>query len=174
MKKLFAKISKLVSKIHMPFTHKKMTEDECLKIMSILQDGDVVLTHTSGELSNVALAHFGHAGIFMSGRIYEATTLKVKRTHPLFFLARKDDIRVLRPKLGMKTADMFYFLEENLGLAYDFEFESDDGQFYCFELVAEAFKMGSNLSVNKVKTPIGEQYLAKTFMTNEFDIVWKK
>jgi len=173
MKKFFGMLSKIVSKIHMPFTHKAMTEALCLEAMAVLQDGDILLTHTRGELSNVVLSHWGHAGSFMQGKVFEATTAQIKKTCPIFFLSRKDDVIILRPKLGVKIADMHYFLAENVGRSYDFEFESNDGQFYCFELVAEALKMSSNLSINQVRTPLGKQYLAKSFLTNEFDVVWK-
>lgn len=174
MKHFCALMAKLIAKIHFPYTHKLMCESECLELIGVLQDGDVILTHTSGELSNAVLNHFGHAGLVNNKKIYEATTLVIKKTDPMFFLSRKDDVIVLRPRLGLKLADMNYFLEENLGRSYDFEFESNDGQFYCFELVAEALKMCSNLSIDTVKTPLGKQFLAKSFLTSEFEIVWKR
>lgn len=156
--------SKLISKIRVPFTHKKMTESRCIKALNILQDGDIILTHTSGEFSNLVLDYWSHAGIYVKGKIYEATTESVKKTSPMFFLARKDDILIMRPILKVDAELAYDFLEENLGKSYDFEFESNDGQFYCFELVAETLNECSKYNIQQVRTPIGKQYLAKCFI----------
>jgi hypothetical protein len=168
MKSIFAKLAKLISKVHIPTNHKRMTEARCHAILECLKDGDIILTHTRGELSNVFLDKYGHAGIYLNGFIYEATTEFVKRTDPMFFLARKDDIKIMRPIAHFEPSEVLYFLEENLGHAYDFEFESGDGQFYCFELAAEALMCGRFPKISKVSTPLGEQFLAKSFMTGNF------
>ena len=82
----------------MPFNHKKMTEAECVAIIGMLKAGDILLSHTRGELSNVALAHWGHAAIYSEKGLYESVTAGNKETDLMFFLSRKDDVMVLRPK----------------------------------------------------------------------------
>lgn len=174
MKKLISIISKMIAKIHMPFNHKKMTEVDCMGIISIMKDGDVLLTHTAGELSNVVLAFLGHGSIVNNGKVWESVTAGTKDTDPMFFLSRKDAVCLYRPKFKVDIAAMNYFLCENKGRKYDFEFEGDDGQFYCFEYVACALNSASRVKVYPVKTPIGSQYLAKSFINENFDLIWKK
>lgn len=174
MKKILGLISKLISKVHMPFNHKKMTEQECIEIIEIVQDGDVLLTHTRGELSNVVLAYFGHGSIFSKGGVYEAVTQGTKETDPMFFLSRKDDVLVLRPKFHINKETLHYFLSSNKGKGYDFEFEMNDGQFYCFEYIASGINKNASVKVYPVRTPLGPKYLAKSFQNENFDIVWKK
>lgn len=174
MKKLLGFLSKMISKVHAPFNHKKMTELECLEIINELKDGDVLLTHTSGELSNFFLAYFGHGAIFSKGAICEAVTAGTKETDPMYFLSRKDDVLVLRPKFHINKDTLHYFLSSNEGKGYDYEFESEDGQFYCFEYVACGINKNAQVKVYPVKTPFGAKYLAKSFQNENFEVVWKR
>lgn len=174
MKKILGFLSKIVSKIHAPFNHKKMTEQECIEIIESLKDGDVLLTHTSGELSNFFLDYYSHGAIFSKGGLFEAVTKGTKETDPMFFLSRKDDVLVLRPKFHINTDTLHYFLSSNTGKGYDFEFESEDGQFYCFEYVACGINKNAKVKVYPVRTPAGSQYLSKSFQNENFDIVWKR
>lgn len=174
MKKFFGLLAKIVAKIHAPFNHKKMTEQDCIEILEVIQDGDVLLTHTSGELSNLFLAFFGHGAIFSKGSIFEAVTKGTKETDPMFFLSRKDDVLVLRPKFHINKDTLHYFLSSNENKEYDYEFESEDGQFYCFEYVATGINKNAKVKVYPVKTPLGAKYLAKSFQNENFEVVWKK
>ena len=174
MKKLLSKISKIIAKIHFPYNHKKMTESECLEIIKMMKDGDVLLTHTSGELSNIVLDFLGHGAIVNKSKIWEAVTAGTKDTDPMFFLSRKDSVYLYRPRFPISLDTMDYFLQENKNLKYDFEFESNDGQFYCFEYVASALNSSSRVKVYPIKTPIGSQYLAKSFINENFELIWHK
>lgn len=172
--KIFGKLSKIISKIHFPYNHKKMTEVECVEILNILKDGDVLLTHTSGELSNFFLDYFGHGAIFSKLKIYEAVTAGTKETDPMFFLSRKDDVLVLRPKFHINKDTLHYFLSSNENKEYDFEFESEDGQFYCFEYVSCGINKNAKVKVYPVKTILGQKYLAESFRNENFEVIWQR
>ena len=101
-------------------------------------------------------------------RVYESTTTGVSCTWLVYFLAHKDDFKVLRPNFQFDTKVLIDFLKKSVGSEYDFEFESGDNQFYCFELVASAYMQASQTVIDPIKTPAGYQYLAKSFLTDKF------
>ena len=174
MKKFFAFMAKVVAKFHMPFNHKKMTELDCLKVINLMQDGDILLSKTNGELSNVFLEEYSHAGIVNKSMIFEAVTGGTKVTDPMFFLSRKDGVILLRPRFKVEINDLNYFLHENLNKAYDFEFEDRDGQFYCYEYVASAINESSFVKIEKVRTPLGLKFMAKSFLVSDSETIWEK
>lgn len=166
--KFLAFISKWASKVHFPFTRKKVTQESIYRAIEVLRPGDIILTHTRGELSNVALDHWSHAGVYLPGLIYEATTHGVVRTNLIHFLSRKDDFKILRPTFEFDYITLATFLNDAVGAKYDFEFEQDDQQFYCFELVAQSFNKSSEIKLNPVRTPAGYQFLHKSFGPEHF------
>jgi len=174
MKRIFSFLSKLVSRIHTPYNHKKLTELDCLKVMNLMQDGDIILSKTNGELSNFFLEEYSHAGIVNKSMIFEAVTSGTRATDPMFFLSRKDGIILLRPRFKVKLDELNYFLSENLNKLYDFEFEDRDGQFYCYEYVASAINESSLEKIEKVRTLVGLKYMAKSFLLSNMETVWEK
>jgi uncharacterized protein YycO len=161
-------LSKLCSKIHLPYTRKRVTQKKIESALYNLKPGDMILTHVDGELSSLLLSHWSHAGISDIGRVYEATTTGVTCSWLVYFLAHKDDFKILRPTFHYDTKILFDFLKNSVGAKYDFEFESGDNQFYCFELVAAAYMQASQAVISPVKTPAGYQYLAKSFLDKNF------
>jgi uncharacterized protein YycO len=174
IKKIIALFSKLISKVHMPFNHKKMTEAECIAIIGMIKPGDILLTHTRGELSNIALDHWGHGAIYSLSGLWEAVTAGVKPTELMFFLSRKDDVLVLRPRFGVDTSRLDRYCKYAEGTAYDYSFETGAEKIYCFEYCADAIMESSSAKIETKRTPLGKQYLASSFLENDFDVVWKK
>jgi len=168
LKKILSKSSKVVSKVHLPYTRKRVTQLQIEKALSVLKPGDLILTHVDGELSNIVLSHWSHAGISNMGRVYEATTKGVVASWFVYFLAHKDEFKILRPTFDFDHIGLVTFLESAKGLPYDFEFETNDKQFYCFELAAVAYMQVSNVVINPSRTPAGYQYLAKSFSSDLF------
>lgn len=168
MKHFFAFISRHASKVHFPFTRKKVEQKDIYKAISVLRPGDIILTHVNGEMSNIALNHWSHVGIYQPGLVYEATTHGVVDSNLVYFLAKKDDFKILRPTFKFDHIQMATFLNGTLGKDYDFEFESNDQQYYCFELAAVAYMQSSEVVINPVKTLAGHQYLHKSFSPDLF------
>lgn len=161
---MIRKLARFFSRIHMPFSRKRLHEKEVLRFISNLENGDVVLTHTRGELTNFGLSYWSHAGVFYEGRIYEATTEGVISTNPYYFFAKKDAATIYRPLFSFGLNELKYFFFSNLNAPYDFDFKDSDKEFYCFELVARAFaySTASLVKFKKRRTLFGEKYLAST------------
>lgn len=166
----------------MPFNHKDMTEEECYQIEAIIQPGDVILTATRGEFSNVFLEYWSHGMIFSKSGLWEATTKGVRKSHIMYALGRKDDVIILRPRFKLDLNRMDAFCKYAEGTAYDYGFESSAEELYCFELVADALIAGHSGDVDKPhpeivsckKTLLGEKYLASCFLNEKYEIVWKR
>lgn len=141
-----------------------MHENQIFQLISKLRDGDVVFSHVRGELTNFGLSYWSHAGVFYQGKIYEATTLGVIASDPIYFFAKKDDATIYRPLFSLTLQTLKYFFESNLNAPYDFDFKDSDKEFYCFELAARAFLYSSISPVKfrKRRTLLGEKYLAST------------
>jgi len=174
MKKVISFFSKMISKVHMPFNHKQMTEAECIAIIGIIKPGDILLTHTRGELSNIALDHWGHGAIYSLKGLYESVTAGLKETDLMFFLSRKDDVMVLRPKFKIYEESLQRYCENAVGTLYDYSFETGAQKLYCFEFVADAIMWAGSDEIETKRTPLGRQYLASSFQNENFEIVWQK
>lgn len=176
VKSIIAKISKFISKIHIPYNHKKMTEEECQEVISILRPGDVVLSHTDGELSNIFLEYWGHGMIISNSGLYESVTSGVRKTDMMYSFSRKDDLIVLRHNFELNTMLLGQYCNYALGTLYDYNFETSAEKIYCFELVVDAIRYSSKFDCNIFlkKTLIGRQYLGSSFFNENFDVVWKK
>ena len=111
--KILGKLSKFVSHIRLPYVRKKVTQAQIKKVISTCRPGDLVLTHVDGELSSLFLDHWSHAGILDMGLVYDASTTGVDSNWTAFFLARKDDFKILRPKFQFDTKELLDFLERN-------------------------------------------------------------
>jgi uncharacterized protein YycO len=164
LKKYIRKCIVYSSRIHAPFSRKILTQSQCENFISILKDGDVVFSHVRGELTNLGLSHWSHAGIFYKGKIYEATTSGVHASDPMFFMAKKDDITIYRPTFSLHNEALEYFLNSNLNVPYDFDFEDGEKEFYCFELVARSYFYSTigEIQIKKFVTPVGKKYLASS------------
>ena len=182
MKSIIATLSKFISKIHIPYNHKKMTEEECEEIISILKPGDVVLSHTDGELSNLFLEYWGHGMIISTSGLYEAVTLGVRETNMMYAFSRKDDIIVLRPRFPIYENQLESWCKYAEGTSYDYNFETSAEKLYCFEMVMDSLIAGSDFRyyqeiINYKKTLLGEQILGSSFtdkVGTEFEVAWRK
>lgn len=171
-KKIMSKIAQITSKIHMPYTRKKVTQEIVYRALKVLKPGDLILTHVDGELTSIVLSYYSHAAIYDIGTVWEATTHGVVESNIIFFLAHKDDFAIYRPNFKFDAHKIPEFLKTTLGVAYDFEFNSDNKTFYCFELAAVAYMQTSKAIISPIKTIAGNQYLSRSFMTDNFTRVF--
>jgi uncharacterized protein YycO len=119
-------------------------------IKSKLQAGDVVLTKTSGEFSNLIIpGQYKHAGMYVGdGKIVESIGSGVREISLEEFLTTKDYAGVFRPIFadGYHMALAAQWAKSQVGKPYDYEFSSENESFYCFELSYSAYReaMGDN------------------------------
>lgn len=148
-------------------------------LMKGLKPGDVLLRGYDKYLDGKFIPDpkgYSHAGIYIGdNQVIHAASPCVQTIHLIDF-CQADRIMVLRPKTcALESVELAH---DGLGVPYDFNYKSDIGRLYCFELVAlchpemaiETFKVKKFLGLVK-----RECYLAKSLYENEgFTKVYEK
>lgn len=141
--KVVRPISKLIGMIHAPFSHKKVCAKDYHLIQGMALPGDILLSHTCGELTNYFIpGPWKHSAVMgFDGKVIEAVGSGVRMVDLFDFLRTKDYVAHLRPNLGeaVRASAAVYALG-CVGSGYDYEFESKDKEFYCSELVNTSYK----------------------------------
>jgi len=142
---LFKPILKRIAEWHAPYTHKKMTGKDYYHLRDELKIGTVLLSKTYGEASNIINpTEMKHSALYV-GRIMndeicyviEAVGKGVKLTDLVTFVTSKDELVVCKPNFITTDEQEFGTQEKALnyiGRSYDYYFEMEDDELYCFEL----------------------------------------
>jgi len=139
---------KFIGKIHLPFTRRKFTGMDYYNIRDTILPGDILLTSTRGEPTNLFNASEpNHGAIYVGGEgkckyVIEALGQGVVKTDLVSFLMSKDDVVILRPLPDNKVVRVkaCRFANEMIGKEYDYLFETGDDSYYCFELIIRAYQ----------------------------------
>jgi len=138
-------VSKLIAKIHAPFSHKKIWARHIEAARLYIKPGAVFVTLVEGELANVFIpGEVSHAAIASVEKdfVVEAKTSGVTKTNLIDFMMSKDRVIILYPtftnELGMDCAAEL--CEIMIGRSYDFYFEPDNKAFYCSELIEFGYR----------------------------------
>ena len=138
--KIIAFCTKFIGKIHIPFSRKKLGEDDVNEMVACMQPGDVILTRTNGEGSTAAIpGYWKHSALYIgNGSIIDATDRGV-RERPLWAMIMKTD-RYSILRLKDITPDEANILvneaKTHIGKAYDHKLQVDnDDEIFCSELV---------------------------------------
>ena len=142
-------VAKVVSKVHAPWSRRKVTSADYFKIAESARPGDILLSWTDGELSNLFMSGgWSHAAIYcgtVDGQIQtlvEARTKGVCSTYLPEFVFTKDAVAVLRPT-RIAPSDRQKAVEwavSKIGVPYDFAFDTSEKALYCSELVVKAYE----------------------------------
>ena len=187
---------KLLSKLRFPFFKRPNLKSKAYhNICYKAQVGDILLTTSRAFFLNTfnPSRDYKHAGIITrvekhSNTIWitEATSRGVVLTELFDFFEDKTDIALLRYDTPDLLDEVAARAESKLGLKYDYNFESDNKKYYCFELIVEAFKYFPNFLIEKVTPewifPLsmfnifkGKRYLAESFTENpRFKLIYKR
>lgn len=135
--------TKLAGKIHFSPKERAIKSHNVNYLYNELELGDVVLSYTSGELTNLLIeGEYKHCGIYAgSSKIIEATSKGVTITELDDFCASKDKVGVFRSRFcseKQKIAAVRY-ARDRRGSSYDYYFEPNEHAFYCAELIAKAY-----------------------------------
>ena len=138
-------------KLHVPFTHKRVTGKHYYLLRDKIEVGTVLLTTTRGEFSNlINPERIKHAGIYIGDSdgdgiryVVEAVGKGVVKTDLVTFLTTKDLAIGCRPNFLTNEDKVQIPVEAHriLGIPYDYLFAKDSTAMYCFEAVAHIFKM---------------------------------
>ena len=133
---------------HLPFTRKNINGGDFLAIDHILQVGDVLVTKTHGELSNLLIpGHWSHAMIYIgNGLVVEAVGKGVVRNPLASAVLSKDEICILSPMFATEEQKEMAaaFAENQVGFPYDYDFKGNNQAFYCSELIYAAYNEATN------------------------------
>jgi uncharacterized protein YycO len=141
-------ISWLIGKIHAPFSNRLIKGKDFYAIQGLIQPGDIIVTRIRWHLTNLFIPKFWKHASIVSPRktIIEAIGEGVVETDLFDFISTKDYVCVLR--LVDKTSAHLQASMNALntvGLKYDYEFEDNDNEYYCSELVYWAFQRAGTL-----------------------------
>lgn len=145
-------LTKLIGKIHAPYSHKLIRGKQYNDIKNYLKPGDVVLSRTRGELTNLFIPGFwSHAGHYIEqdGERYviEAVGNGVQLTPLVEFMLTKDYFGAYRPIFCGETAakEAALISSRQVGVDYDYAFyftaDKTNKSFYCIELPMWSFNM---------------------------------
>ena len=146
-----------------------------------IKDFDIILSSTDGQLSNLINISKIRHGCVNVGKLfnkYPDVSEMLGRGHKLTdlitHLMRKDVVIILRYKNNINTSKMIEFIKKNMSAEYDFEFEFNDDQYYCFEWIAKMFLEGSNIKNIKKISKFGYKYYDySSFLEDErFQIIY--
>jgi uncharacterized protein YycO len=134
------KISKLVARIHYPWTRKLTSYSTVIEMLDRLQKGDVILTRTRGELTTWLIpGYWKHAAIFLSNtEIADATRAGVGMRHLADLVMKADYVAIMRLK-DINIEEQCRIVEysrTHFGKNYDFEMWADNSDdLFCSEYV---------------------------------------
>jgi uncharacterized protein YycO len=139
--KAITPISKIIGKIHAPFSERLLTGKDFYKIIELIKPGDILLSRTRYHLTNIFIpGFFKHSSLIVDkNNIIESTAEGVHLTSLYDFISTKDYIGISRLNslysYNKSIDDIVKIAIKQLGKFYDYEFSSDDKQFYCAELI---------------------------------------
>ena len=150
---LFSPILICIGKLGFSFTRKKINGEHYYKLLDEMCIGTVLLTKTSGELSNLLTPmSLKHSAIYLgsclndnSHYVAEAVGKGVVLTDLVTFMTTKDVVVACKPVFIRRDKEFFETTLQKetlkfIGLPYDYIFKRGGNSFYCFELAATALK----------------------------------
>lgn len=136
-------VTKLLGHIYLAPKSRAIRRYDIEAIVEELINGDVVLSYTSGEISNYLIpGEYKHCGIYAgNNKIIEATSKGVVLTEIDDFCSNKDKIAICRPLFcdERKMLKAVTYARDRRGSPYDYYFEPNEHAFYCAELIAKAY-----------------------------------
>jgi uncharacterized protein YycO len=143
--RLITPISKLIGKIHAPFSTRLIVGDDFYSIQAQVQSGDIILSQVRWHLTNLFIpGMWKHAAIVVDNKtIVEATGEGVHFSSLYDFISTKDYLIVLRLKSDDKTTPVIAsaISQKFVGCGYDYEFDNKNNQYFCSEVADTAYRM---------------------------------
>lgn len=180
--KFVSKASHFIGELHLPFTRKQITGADYRSLMEVIQEGDILLSLTHGEVAVCFIpGHFAHVAIYKFDRkIIESVTSGVRMTDILDFFMNKDEIVVLRAKFasGEEIKRVMDYCEDQIGKPYNFDlkFSEKDEKHYCCELVYKGYNKAVLNSPFKLRNTLGIDTVVPDDFLNadkKWEVIWK-
>jgi hypothetical protein len=193
-------VFKIIGQIHMPLSHKLVTDEDYYEARALIKPGYIVLTKTRGELTNLTIPGFWkHGGMYLGDDgekewMIDAIGTGINPRTLVKYLMTRDYFVVLKCKLltdadHKEAADAFNNLR---GQPYDFEFMLDEVEesprqimselvsgnskrpFYCFEAVWFVLSYVYGKPIFSPKVVCGQpSIVGESFINPDlFQVVW--
>lgn len=175
--------AKVIGPIHAPYTHKALCYEDVLGIRRQIQEGDILIDRTNGELTTAVIPGFWkHAMVYIGeDRVIEAVGEGVRSSWLVDAVMKTDNMAVLRKKGGLTPTQKLLlkdWLSQQVGKEYDFEMNTGSNKkFYCSELAVKAIAEALGYEYFQPMSRLGfmtvtpdDIYLAK----NKMEIIWEK
>ena len=149
--RIFTPIQKIMQKLGR--SEPKMNRDSVDLAMSLIQVGDIIVTHENQRLTSLFIkGEYDHAAIVSPSGVVEAVgddfdpkwglnVGGVRKVDLEEFLFLMDKVAIIRPIIGKEEN---YIAGCNalsyIGKGYDYEFKIDKDKIYCSELVYLSYK----------------------------------
>ena len=142
------------------------------KILNLIRPGDVLLRGYNKYLDGKFIPDekgYSHAGIYIgNNEVVHAVAPCVEKTHLIDF-CEADRIMVLCPTGGQINAIATAL--SKIGVPYDFDYKTDRGKLYCFELIANCYP-AANIQTTTLKKFLGlvkrKCYIASSIYKNSW------
>lgn len=135
--------SKIMGSAHIAPHQRGIKARDVMRLEDVVLMGDVILTFSEGELSNLFIeGDWKHCAMYVgAGEVVEAIGRGVVVTDIDDFCASKDRICVLRASFCTvdETMKAVKYALSCKGKPYDFQFEPNEQALYCAELVWWAY-----------------------------------
>jgi len=164
------KLIKLLGELKFPlFKRQNLKADAFNSVREQAKVGDVIFSTSAGFFVNILNPSkpYKHAGIISRVEgcqiiVTEAIGKGVVETDLFDFFENKTMIALYSPNM---KADM-EIVQACVGLPYDYLFKKGNKKYYCFELVAYAFKPNQSIIIERIKVLWQRKYLAQSFINN--------
>lgn len=174
----FAKpIVVFLGKLYFRFEKPKIKGIHYYRWRDSIYPGDILLSSSNGEVGSNLInpSEIKHGGIYLGKCLHddvcyvsEALGEGVILTDLVTFLTSKDRIIVLRPKFNFDIHGVTTSAMSRVGYEYDYEFESNDDQYYCFEHIALSYiDQNGALQFKKSETLGYEYYSSDSFLKDD-------
>jgi hypothetical protein len=170
-------IIKTLNKIRVPWSVKKFNGTDYHNVLRLIKEGDIFLTTTKGELTNIFNpSKYKHGAIYIGmHKVLESVARGVVVTDLTEFLLRKDKVILGRLPINTNSKELFDISAEVLNTPYDYRFKLGNYEIYCFELVADVLsKLEDKIIISPIKTLFGvSAYTSASFLLREdFKIIY--
>lgn len=173
---------KWLGNAHLPYTRNQISGDFYYSLKSSLRHGDILLTRTNGEFSNVAIpGAVKHSAIYVGDAVrnqgspatefvVEAVGSGVRHVSLLRFMDDKDLIIVRRPRFCQPNvaAEAAVQAISLIGKPYDMMFDlSNQSAFYCSEVALRSYQNAMDSRLLPMPFVPREKWGAPTYTPND-------
>lgn len=167
-------LTKGIGKVHAPYAHKQINGLHVAALQAKLLPGDIFMTRTDGELSNLFIPGFwSHGAVYAGGgMVVEAIGVGVVLKDLATFMMTKDYVSAWRPLFASQAvmARAAAWATAQRGRPYDYLFMGGNKAFYCFELTYAAYREGSGLKAPwALRTTWGQETVVGADIENAKD-----